>query len=242
LLYDPERRWGREALCRTSSPDAFFVNGGLPDKAPQPSTQEAWDAAKAQCQRCPVMQQCRRDTLGEEYGVWGGLDEHQRYLVRRALSQRKRWKTWPEARRLAWGEHLAKLRTAGLSYRVIQTRTGLLPAVVDGLIQEWKATLPSEAASVIALPLPDIEPPPFPNTRGSRHAWVRNRALIADGWYAGETADARWIRMQIYSGHGNVYKFFRPEDVKFYHKQPRWVVPYRGRPDAKTVREDAHAA
>jgi hypothetical protein len=48
--------------------------------------------------------------------------------------------------------------------------------------------------------------------------------------------------MQIYSIRGNVFKFFRPDDVKFYSRQTRWVVPYSGRPDAPDVQEDAHAA
>jgi hypothetical protein len=84
--------------------------------------------------------------------------------------------------------------------------------------------------------------PEFPEARGARSAWVRNGNLVADGWYAGETEDGKWIRMQIFSVRGQVKKFFRPEDVHFYTKRERWVVEYRRRPDARDVQEDANAA
>ncbi len=38
------------------------------------------DRAKAICQLCPVLEQCRRHALAarEPYGVWGGLTEEER--------------------------------------------------------------------------------------------------------------------------------------------------------------------
>ena len=243
MLYDPERRWVDRGACRKLDSEPFFANGGQPNRPPQAAAKSAWAEAKEACSYCPVLEECRRDTLGEEYGVWGGLDEHERYLIRTALSQRERYKKWPEAKRLEWGEHLAGLRTAGLSYKVILTRTGFLPKVIDALIDEWQATQPEgPVAEVVDLQLPGLPKPDFPEARGARSAWVRNGNLVADGWYDGETEDGKWIRMQIFSVRGQVKKFFRPEDVKFYTKRERWVVPYRRRPDAADVQEDAHAA
>lgn len=44
--------------------------------------------AKEVCYRCPVLRQCREYSLdaGEDYGVWGGLDENER---RRILRERR---------------------------------------------------------------------------------------------------------------------------------------------------------
>ncbi|MFJ4622137.1 WhiB family transcriptional regulator [Streptomyces sp. NPDC088812] len=77
----------------------FFSPGGQPNRKPVKSTQQRWDQAKEICAMCPVRTQCARDTLGEEYGVYGGLDEHQRYLIRRKLP--RVIGKWPWARRLA---------------------------------------------------------------------------------------------------------------------------------------------
>lgn len=242
MLYDPERRWVDRGACRKLDSAPFFANGGQPNSAPAKSAQEAWNEAKEVCSYCPVLAECRRDTLGEEYGVWGGLDERERFLVREALTRRKRWQKWPEKKRLEWGEHLAGLRAAGMDYSVIRLRTGFSIPVIDGLVKEWKDSLPDEAPEVVELQLPGMPKPPFPEGRGSCHAWVRNGPLVADGWYAGETADGKWIRMQIFSVRGHVKKFFRPEDVKFYSRQTRWVIKYGRRPDAADVQEDAHAA
>lgn len=57
------------------------------------TVQAAWDEAKKICSFCPVASECRRDTLGEEYGVWGGLDEHERYLVRSKPRHRRSVRT-----------------------------------------------------------------------------------------------------------------------------------------------------
>ncbi|MFG2681365.1 WhiB family transcriptional regulator [Streptomyces sp. NPDC048392] len=47
-----------------------------------PKTEALYDQAKAICRDCPVLKQCRRDTLGEEYGVYGGWNPRERYLIR----------------------------------------------------------------------------------------------------------------------------------------------------------------
>ncbi|MFC8490683.1 WhiB family transcriptional regulator [Streptomyces sp. NPDC057235] len=244
VLYDPTRAWVLRGLCRFVDPDSFFVSGGQPDRSPHPITQKAWDQAKLTCVRCPVLTECRRDTLGEEYGVYAGLDEHQRYRLRKKLAENERWKRWPEELRLEWGEHLAQLRAQGLTALAIRARTGLLPSVVDGLIAEWREHRAKQ-------PEPDrkarpegerLAPVAFPENPGQKHGWVRDGRRIADGWYAGHTSDGVWVRMHIPAGKGAAYKFFKAEDVKFYRPQPHYVVPYFGRPDAADSKEEAHAA
>lgn len=68
--------WQLEGLCRTSDPDAFFHPEGERGAARRRRINEA----KAVCNRCPVLEQCREHALAvrEPYGVWGGLSEDER--------------------------------------------------------------------------------------------------------------------------------------------------------------------
>jgi WhiB family redox-sensing transcriptional regulator len=65
---DPQR-WQGRAACRGVDPALFY------DPHPDGIT-----AAKQVCATCPVRARCRTHavTEGEEYGVWGGLADHER--------------------------------------------------------------------------------------------------------------------------------------------------------------------
>jgi WhiB family redox-sensing transcriptional regulator len=60
-----------------------------PDGERGPSRANRAAKAKAVCQRCPVLEQCRRYALSAEepYGVWGGLTEDERRI---AIKERRR--------------------------------------------------------------------------------------------------------------------------------------------------------
>lgn len=45
-----------------------------------------WTIAKAVCNSCPVLAECRRDNAHEEHGVWGGLDPVQRAVARKGAA------------------------------------------------------------------------------------------------------------------------------------------------------------
>lgn len=236
MLYDPERRWLHRGSCRAGvDPERFFVSGGNQlNRTPSATTQAAWNQAKKICSFCPVLQECQRDTLGEEYGVWGGRDEHERYLARKRIG-RGEWKRWPEERRLEWGEHLARLRERSISWKEIHLRTGLGPTTCDALIKEWERSRPAPEPVRKAASVP---PPPklasfvlrdFPEAPGQRHMWVRHRGGVSDGWYAGETEDGVWVRAQVWAGQGNVIKWVRREDVRIYNPQRVYHLKYIGR-------------
>ena len=74
--------WRRLAACRdTPDPDLFF---------PVNRTHAAARPAKALCRPCPVIAECRSWAVANEaYGVWGGLDEHERARLRRRLRTRR---------------------------------------------------------------------------------------------------------------------------------------------------------
>jgi WhiB family redox-sensing transcriptional regulator len=75
--------WASQAACRTSDPDALFVQGA------------AQNRAKQVCRGCPVRTACLADALDRrtEFGVWGGMTERER---RALLRQRPDVRSWRE--------------------------------------------------------------------------------------------------------------------------------------------------
>jgi hypothetical protein len=234
MLYDPHRKWAPRAICREEDEKLFFSPGGQPDRKPAAKTQARWDQAKEICRMCPVRPECERDTLGEEFGVFGGRDQYERYQIRQALRQAVR--RWPEERRQAWGKELYELRQAGMLWSAIATRTGLPTSAAEWLVNGWQRYLeehPAQTAEVVDLPLPepaDEQAKPFPDKPGRRDAWVRNNGLICDAWYRGETPDGAWINCTTEAGRGQVHKWFRAGDVHLYRPSAVVILNYKARP------------
>lgn len=70
--------WQMHARCRGMSSEVFFPA----DRERGPARADREARAKAVCQACPVLAQCRDHAMAvrEPYGVWGGLsatDRHQ---------------------------------------------------------------------------------------------------------------------------------------------------------------------
>jgi hypothetical protein len=237
VLFDPHRRWGPRGICRYEDRGLFFAEGGMHNRRPAEAVQALWNQAKEICAMCPVLEECKRDTLGEEYGVYGGLDQFERYKMRRALPQAV--KNWPKERQAAWGRELSLMRDAGLTWTIIQTQCGLPPTAAEFLVNTWKAAQPKEKAvkkKVVDLQLPSLgRRPDFPEKSGRMHAWVRHRGGISDAWYRGETADGKWIHVTTYSGRGNVNKWFATEDVKLYRPQAVVILNYSSMPAGRAA-------
>lgn len=77
--------WRDRAECRHEDPDLFFPIGTSGPAVLQ--TQQA----KAVCERCPVLGECRAWALdhAQDGGVWGGLDEDELRALRRRLARRR---------------------------------------------------------------------------------------------------------------------------------------------------------
>ena len=68
--------WQLLAACRGVDSSLFFH----PEGERGSTRRRRAEAAKAICHSCPVMMQCREQSLRvrEPYGVWGGLSEDER--------------------------------------------------------------------------------------------------------------------------------------------------------------------
>ena len=241
-LFDPRRSWWPQHSCQEGDFNLFFADGGMANRRPGAKVQARWDMAKEICASCPVLAECKRDTLGEEYGVWGGLDQYQRYLGRRALA--KKSKRWDKATRADWGRELLKLRDEGRSLREILTLSGVLPSLSAVLIREAEKARAEAAVPpppVVDLPLPEPRNlRPFPDKPGRRHAWVRRGAVISDAYYRAQSPDGAWFYVKTRTGRGGeTHTWVAAANVHFYHPQPVVILEYRERPDRDT---DADAA
>lgn len=72
--------WREQAACATADSGLFFGREG--EGQQERRRREA--AARAICARCPVRRACAADALAyqEPFGVWGGLTESERSLLR----------------------------------------------------------------------------------------------------------------------------------------------------------------
>ena len=70
-VQDPD--WRDRALCTGRDTEVWF-----------PEDDQPAIVGKSYCRRCPVRADCLAHALerGERYGIWGGLTEHERDLLR----------------------------------------------------------------------------------------------------------------------------------------------------------------
>jgi WhiB family redox-sensing transcriptional regulator len=79
--HDPDEMWWLpEARCIGEDPELFFPIGTSDDALSQVA------AAKTVCRACSVRPECLEWSLAtfQDAGVWGGLDEEERRVIRRA--------------------------------------------------------------------------------------------------------------------------------------------------------------
>ncbi|MCC8452815.1 WhiB family transcriptional regulator [Streptomyces rochei] len=77
--------WRVRSACAVEDPELFFPIGNTGPALLQ------IEEAKAVCRRCPVMERCLQWALesGQEYGVWGGLDEDDRRRMKRRAGRKR---------------------------------------------------------------------------------------------------------------------------------------------------------
>lgn len=230
MLYDARRSWAERGLCLPEDDHLFFA--GADGHSPGDATRKAWEEAKKICRRCPVLEECRRDTLGESHGVWGGLNPLERRTARKRSA--KALLEGPGDELMVWAEHIHTLREKGVTWADIQQKTGVLASACEQLYATWASHLQEQAPAgeVVDLPLPERLAKPFPDKPGKRHLWARHNSMVTDSWYRGQTPDGAWIYIETWAGRGRAVKKWIPAgDVKIYHPQPVVVLTYAGRSD-----------
>jgi WhiB family redox-sensing transcriptional regulator len=97
---DTLAEWWSLAACQSADPDLFFPISGAGPALGQVAR------AKAVCTACPVRCDCLRYALaaGPLQGVWGGLTEEERRLLRQreAKARLRASRTISPSRRPAW--------------------------------------------------------------------------------------------------------------------------------------------
>jgi len=80
--------WQYQGACRGADENLFFHPEGERGAA----RRRRAAAAKAICARCPVILECREQSLAvrEPYGVWGGLSEDERAALLATREIRRR--------------------------------------------------------------------------------------------------------------------------------------------------------
>jgi WhiB family transcriptional regulator, redox-sensing transcriptional regulator len=83
-LANADYTWRSNAICRDTDPDLFFPVGTTGQALLQISR------AKEVCGECPVSTDCLEYALetNQDSGIWGGLDEEQRRMIRRQNAAR----------------------------------------------------------------------------------------------------------------------------------------------------------
>lgn len=89
MIMDWSVEWASRAACRSSDPDALFVQGA------------AQNRAKLVCLGCPVRTECLSDALDNrvEFGVWGGMTERERRALLRRRPDVRSWRSLLETAR-----------------------------------------------------------------------------------------------------------------------------------------------
>lgn len=84
---DSDRGWLNRAVCRDEDPELFFPVARSAAKEAREVAQRQTQLARQVCARCPAREPCLDDALtsGQDYGIWGGMDEEER----RAISRRR---------------------------------------------------------------------------------------------------------------------------------------------------------
>lgn len=209
----PPSYGGETPLCSTLPPElleATYWYPGISDvrRTPDAEAKKRWGAAKEVCLDCPVYLRCRGTSWGEEYGVWGGTDQHERYRYR-ANERRRFLNLSPEEQekieatlyRLAVGPR-------GVGAAELARRTGYrrwhIAAVIERINGERAAERREreEAAMTALAAISGPTGPTWPEADPAEgQGWACWDGRIYPAHYLAQTADGRWFRMKFRAAH-----------------------------------------
>lgn len=140
-MIDLSRRWTARAGC-AGLPLEFFFAG-------EDAIKGETERGKEICAACPVYKECRRDTMGEPYGIWAGTDIKQRQDILRLRSYNVTIMSDRRKRPLA--KMVWTLRQGGVDWIEIKRQMGFNLSALHALY-EWHRT--NQIAVMTDVPLP----------------------------------------------------------------------------------------
>jgi hypothetical protein len=194
--------------CQKFAPEELeetFWYPGPQDVAKTPGSPalRAWEQAKEVCIECPVFLMCRENSWGQEYGVVGGTDQHERHLHRRRLTRLLALKDDQERAAMAAYFHARHAGGLGDSPDLMARSTGYSSLSIKLMLSEHEALLDAQrkqaaAQADDAAPTEWEDTPSFPEAsppRADGWVWYYGRAYA--GHYMGQTEDGAYVRMKI---------------------------------------------
>lgn len=244
INFDPARPWMEhpgKACAKLSLDEAmntFFAGPDAIVKNVGPRVVAAWNRAKDICDTCPVLAPCRRDTLGEPAGVWGGRDAVERASARKALSARAA--KWSPEFRAQVAEQIYLLRhetrdtrdfqeiklitgiNSGLAHRLYDEEAERRKASREARDAAWAAQAPREEPE--GLSLPDL-----PEEPGKRHLWAIHMGVVRDAHYLAHSRDGTHVYVELRDSMAMTRTWLPLGRVRFYTDPERVTKPMKGR-------------
>jgi transposase len=214
--------------------ETTFFYPGPADVARRPGepAKRAWEAAKEICIECPVYLRCRAERLGEEFGVWGGLDEHERHLIRRGMAARRRTADEESVAAEAARLHAMAAGHRGMSVHEVARRTGVSLQRVRELLEQHEKTL-AEVAKTAKPELPAWKcKVVFPATHPPMgDGWVWRDGLVYQAHYLAQTGDGEFFFMKLRVNRNPMRKWFPREHVSLRARIAPTIQEWAGRAD-----------
>lgn len=229
---------GTTALCTTLSQEqleATFFFPATYDRQPSQAAQAAWDVAKETCLDCPFMLRCAQEHKGEDYGVWGGVDQYERYMERRRRSKRHQRSDADRQAAEAARVYAMHAGHRGLPVHEVAFRTGHSVKAVNAMIEGHKAATAAPERPVAALPEIRRTAPAWPQEwPPSGDTWVWADGAARSGHAVAATADGAYTRVKFRGARkAHVIRWFPADQVQIRTQATVPVAEFKGRTDGE---------
>jgi len=205
-MIDVNRKWMSRAACAGQPVTVFFQDNessSAPSvRTPPPrggNTKRSWDPAKKICAICPVLWECRRDTVGEPDGYWGGRNPRQRAQARNVRSKHVR--DLPEVDKEELSGIIVEMRNRFANWTDIERTVGLRYAACQWLESWHREKFPA--------PVTELREPGWRNAAAVKQP---ERSRMWELHQLGVSADE--IAMRLGRARDTVIRHLRKERVE----------------------------
>ena len=213
--------WHHRAACRDAPLDLFFDAGEQVGRLSMGGLMKRAEA-KSYCSRCPVMKLCLDLYLGEDHGVFGGMDRDERRDYRAMMSRQQ---ADQDGGQLA--EEILAAREGGAKWARLAEDYKVRPRTLKSYLktyQEQRANVSDPGAKVnLVLDPSEMGPPSWGDS------WVIQQGRIYPAAYQGESGDEDpWFFMSIDFGRSQTRKWVPALAVTLARPVARRVIQRKG--------------